>query len=415
MTLDSKNIIEAFKILAQEKKIEKENLSSIIEEIFTALLVKKYGEEHIDNFSVIINMERGDVEIYHEKLVVETVSNEILEINLVDAKKVDESLELDEICIEIVDPSIFGRRLINTAKQNLSQKIKDLEKQSIYEDFSKKIHQIYTGYVHQIQRDRIFITDENKIELILPKGEQIPSDRFRRGEQVRGVIKEVDYNARGPEVILSRADNLYLEKLFELEVPEIEDGIIEIKSISRSPGDRSKIVVFSSDRRIDAVGACVGMKGSRIQSIVRELNGEKIDIINWSDQSEILISRALSPAKPRDLYIDEDKLYALVVFEDDDINKAIGREGININLTSRITGFKIDAIKASEYDKSKSINIDSLETMTEKHKKIFIENNINTTSEYFDKEREEILSFKGIGEKTLEKIDASIKKEISNL
>ncbi len=415
MTLDSKNIIEAFKILAQEKKIEKENLSSIIEEIFTALLVKKYGEEHIDNFSVIINMERGEVEIYHEKLVVETVSNDILEINLIDAKKVDESLELDEICIEIVDPSIFGRRLINTAKQNLSQKIKDLEKQSIYEDFSKKIHQIYTGYVHQIQRDRIFITDENKIELILPKAEQIPSDRFRRGEQVRGVIKEVDYSARGPEVILSRADNLYLEKLFELEVPEIEDGIIEIKSISRSPGDRSKIVVFSSDRRIDAVGACVGMKGSRIQSIVRELNGEKIDIINWSDQSEILISRALSPAKPRDLYIDEDKLYALVVFEDEDINKAIGREGININLTSRITGFKIDAIKASEYDKSKSINIDSLETMTEKHKKIFIENNINTTSEYFDKEREEILSFKGIGEKTLEKIDASIKKEISNL
>ena len=229
------------------------------------------------------------------------------------------------------------------------------------------------------------------------------------------MIKEVDYNSRGPEVILSRSDNLYLEKLFELEVPEIEDGIIEIKNISRSAGDRSKIVVHSSDRRIDAVGACVGMKGSRIQSIVRELNGEKIDIINWSDQSEILISRSLSPAKPRDLYIDNDKLYALVVFEDEDIHKAIGRDGINIKLTSKITGFKIDAIKASDYDKSKSIDINVLKSISIKYKKLLSENNILTTSDYFNKEKDEILLLKGIGEKTFEKIDNSIKNEVSNL
>ena len=218
--MDTKKIIEAFTVLAQEKNIDKENLSSIIEEIFTALLIKKYGEEHIDNFSVIINMDKGEVEIYHEKLVVDVVNNPILEINLEDAKKIDDTLEIDEMCIEIIDPTVFGRRLINTAKQNLSQKIKDIEKQSIYDEFILKEKQIYSGYVHQIQRDRIFITDDNKIELILPKVEQIPTDRFRRGEQVRGIIKAVEYSFRGPEIILSRSSDLYLEKLFELEVPE---------------------------------------------------------------------------------------------------------------------------------------------------------------------------------------------------
>ena len=181
--MDTKKIIEAFTVLAQEKNIDKENLSSIIEEIFTALLIKKYGEEHIDNFSVIINMDKGEVEIYHEKLVVDVVNNPILEINLEDAKKIDDTLEIDEMCIEIIDPTVFGRRLINTAKQNLSQKINDIEKQSIYDEFILKEKQIYSGYVHQIQRDRIFITDDNKIELILPKEEQIPTDRFREANK----------------------------------------------------------------------------------------------------------------------------------------------------------------------------------------------------------------------------------------
>ena len=412
--MDTKLIIEAFKSLAQEKNIDKENLATIIEDIFTALLMKKYGEENIDNFSVIINMEKGEVEIYHEKMVVENVSNPILEINLENAKKIDETLELNELCIEIVDPSIFGRRLINTAKQNLSQKINDIEKQSIYDEFILKENQIYSGYVHQIQRDRIFITDENKIELILPKEEQIPTDRFRRGEQVRGIIKAVEHTFRGPEIILSRSSDLYLEKLFELEVPEIDDGIIEIRNIARSAGDRSKIVVHSSDRRIDAVGACVGMKGSRIQSIVRELNGEKIDIINWSDQPEILISRSLSPAKPRDLYIDKENLYALVVFEDEDINKAIGREGINIRLSNRVTGFRIEAIKASKYDQGKTLDINEID-IANKYKKLLTDNNINTTKEFYEAGKEHILTFKGLGEKTFEKMEEEIKEEVSRL
>ena len=411
--MDSKQIVEAFKILAKEKNIEKENLSSIIEELFTSLLMKKYGEENIDNFSVIINMDKGDVEIYHEKTVVKTVADKLTEISLSDAKKIDKTLELDELCIEVVDPSIFGRRLINTAKQHLSQKIKDIEKQSIYEKFITKSKEIYTGYVHQIQRDRIFIVDEDKIELILPKSEQIPSDRFRRGEQVRGIIKSVDYTIRGPEIILSRSDNEFLERLFELEVPEIEDGIIEVKKISRVPGDRSKIVVYSSDRRIDAVGACVGMKGSRIQSIVRELNGEKIDIINWSDQPEILISRALSPAKPIDLYIDEEKSYALAVFDDDEINRAIGKEGANIRLTKSVTEFNIDVIKKSDYLKNKAVKINDLTTLTDKHKNILIDNGLDDTKQFLDTSKEDLLKFKGLGEKTLEKINDLIIEEIS--
>ena len=411
--MDTKQIVEAFKILAKEKNIDKDNLSLIIEDLFNSLLMKKYGEENFDNFSVIINMDRGEVEIYHEKLVVSIVENDILEITLENAKKVDSTLEIDDICIEIVDPSIFGRRLINTAKQHLSQKIKDIEKKSVYDSFINRINDIYSGYVHQIQRDRIFINDEEKIELILPKNEQIPTDRYKRGEQVRGIIKAVDYTIRGPEIILSRSDDVYLEKLFELEVPEIEDGIIEIKKISRSPGDRSKIVVYSSDRRIDAVGACVGMKGSRIQSIVRELNGEKIDIISWSDQPEILISRALSPAKPIDLYIDESKSYALAVFDDEDINKAIGREGVNIRLTNDVTGYKIDAIKETDYIKSKSVKINKLTSITTKHKKLLLDNNIDSTKILFDTSREELLSFKGLGDKTVDKILESIKNELS--
>ena len=411
--MDTKQIVEAFKILAKEKNIDKDNLSSIIEELFTSLLMKKYGEENIDNFSVIINMERGEVEIYHEKLVVDNVDNDILEITLDNAKKVDTSLEIGDLCIEIVDPSIFGRRLINTAKQHLSQKIKDIEKKSVYDNFINKINEIYSGFVHQIQRDRIFINDEEKIELILPKNEQIPTDRYRRGEQVRGIIKAVEYTLRGPEIILSRSDDMYLEKLFELEVPEIEDGIIEIKKIARSPGDRSKVVVNSSDRRIDAVGACVGMKGSRIQSIVRELNGEKIDIINWSDHPEILISRALSPAKPIDLYIDTNKLYALAVFDDEDINKAIGREGVNIRLTNEVTGYKIDAIKATDYIKSKSIDINLIKSITKKHKELLLDNGIKTTKELYQLGKEKLLSFKGLGEITVDKILESVRIELS--
>ena len=411
--MDSKQIIEAFTLLSKDKNVEKTYLASIIEDIFKSMLLKKYGEENEDIFSIIVNMERGDIEIFHEKLVVDVVKDEVREISIEDAIKTDDTLITGEMYIDIINPDSFGRRLISHAKQHLSTRIKDIEKESIYNDFNNKIDSIYSGYVHQIQRDRIFVTDNNKIEIILPKTEQIYNDHFKRGDQIRGLIKSVDLKfGKSPEIIMSRTSNIFLQKLFELEVPEIEDGIIEIKNIARAPGDRSKIVVFSSDRRIDAVGACVGMKGSRIQSVVRELNGEKIDIINFSEQPALIISRALSPAKPIDLYIDENKKIAVAIFNDDELAMAIGRNGSNLKLTESVTGFTIEAKSESQHSLSKSLNINDLSNLTDKFKKLLIENNINDTTTFLKTEKDVLLSLKGLGEKTLEKITLSIKDEL---
>lgn len=411
--MDSKQIIEAFTLLSKDKNVEKTYLASIIEDIFKSMLLKKYGEENEDIFSIIVNMERGDIEIFHEKLVVDVVKDEVREISIENAIKTDDTLITGEMYIDIINPDSFGRRLISHAKQHLSTRIKDIEKESIYNDFNNKIDSIYSGYVHQIQRDRIFVTDNNKIEIILPKTEQIYNDHFKRGDQIRGLIKSVDLKfGKSPEIIMSRTSNVFLQKLFELEVPEIEDGIIEIKNIARAPGDRSKIVVFSSDRRIDAVGACVGMKGSRIQSVVRELNGEKIDIINFSEQPALIISRALSPAKPIDLYIDENKKIAVAIFNDDELAMAIGRNGSNLKLTESVTGYTIEAKSESQHSLSKSLNISELSNLTDKFKKLLIENNINDTTTFLKTEEDVLLSLKGLGEKTLEKITLSIKDEL---
>jgi len=412
--LDTKKIIEAFTNLAKEKNIDKIDLTNIIEEVFSSLLMKKYGEDFIENFSIIVNMERGEIEIYQEMTVVKTVNNEVNEISLEEVNKIDPTLKVDEMYVNVLDIGMFGRRLINTAKQYLIQKINDLEKTAIYDDFQNKINDIYTAYVHQIQRDRIFLSDENKVELLLPRSEQIPSDRYRRGEQIRGIIKSVEYTSKGPEIILSRNDNKYLERLFELEVPEIEDGIIEIKKVSRIAGDRSKVVVFSSDRRIDAVGACVGMKGSRIQAIVRELNGEKIDIINWSEQPEILISRALSPAKPINLYLDVEKPYAVAVFDDEELAKAIGANGSNIKLTNYVTGYQIDAVSKTQYLHQQEIDLKEIDGINKKHLKLLKEHKIVTTSDFFKTQTDDLLSIKSIGPKTLENITWAIKEQIVN-
>ena len=313
--MDSKIIIDSFSYVAKETGLNKEDLATIIEDIFLTLIGKKFGEDNLDRFSVIVNMSRGEIEIFHEREIVEELDNPISEILLEDARKIDDTLELGEICIDIIEPNSFGRRLINSAKQQLFQKINEIEKKSIYDDYYTKVDSIFSEFVHQIQRNRIFITDENKTEMLLPKEEQIPNDRYKRGEQVRALIKKVEFSSKGLEIILSRTSNAFLQRLFDLEVPEIEDGIIEIKRISRVPGERSKVLVYSSDRRIDPVGACVGMKGNRIQSIVRELNGEKIDIINWSEQPQILITRAIAPSKPINLLIDEERPYVVAILK----------------------------------------------------------------------------------------------------
>ena len=412
--MNSKEIIDAFTYVANEKGIDKTSLTAIIEDIFLTLISKKFGEENEEKFSVIVNMDRGEIEIFQEKLVVEKIQDENNEIILNDALKIDNTMTVGEICIDILDPSIFGRRLINTAKYQLLTKIKDVEKKSVYDEFINKVHDIYSGYVHQIQRNRIFIADENKTELILPRSGQIPNDRYRRGQQVRGLIESVEYSTKGLEIILSRTSDIFLKRLFELEVPEIDDGIIEIKSISREPGERSKVVVFSSDRRIDAVGACVGMKGNRIQSIVRELNGEKIDIINWSDKPEILISRSLAPANPINLLIDEEKPYAVAIFEDDELAIAIGSNGQNVKLASDVTGYTIDIIKKSEYETNQAIDLSSIKNLSDKIIKLLSENNIKTSKDFLIAEADTLLDIKGFGEKTYEKVKQIIQEAIAS-
>ena len=411
----NKDIIDAFKIIAKDKDIETVNLSYIIEELFVNLMHKKYGEEN-DNFSCIVNMDKGEIEIYQEKIIVDKVSDSVHEKSLEDARKIEPDLEIGDPFIEVINPDSFGRRLIFHAKQFLAQKIKNIEKESILQQFSSKVNEVIIGNVHQIQKDRIFVMHENT-EMILAKDQQMPTDRYRRGEIVRAMISGISSTSKGPEIKLSRTSNQFLERLFEIEIPEIEDGIIEIKSISRAPGDRSKIVVFSSDRRIDAVGACVGMRGSRIQSIVRELNGEKIDIINWSERPEVLISRAIAPAKPYDLYMDEEKPYAVAVFEDDELAVAIGRNGHNIKLASQVTGYTIDAVKRSDYESSnkKDITLADVSGLSEAQITNFSNNNINTVSDFLNAEDSIILDTKGVGEKSLIKIKETIENHIKSL
>ena len=410
--MDSKIIIDSFSYVAKETGLNKEDLASIIEDIFLTLIGKKFGEDNLDRFSVIVNMDRGEIEIFHEREIVEELDNPISEILLEDARKIDDTLELGEICIDIIEPNSFGRRLINSAKQQLFQKINEIEKKSIYDDYYTKVDSIFSGYVHQIQRNRIFITDENKTEMLLLKEEQIPNDRYKRGEQVRALIKKVEFSTKGLEIILSRTSNTFLQKLFELEVPEIEDGIIEIKRIARVPGERSKVLVYSSDRRIDAVGACVGMKGNRIQSIVRELNGEKIDIINWSEQPEILITRAIAPSKPINLLIDEERPYVVAIFEDEELPLAIGRNGQNIKLTSEVTGYKIDVLSKSDYLQDQEIDLNTLESLSDKIVKTLADNNIKSSKDFLKSSDDDLNNIKGLGPKTIEKIKLSIEEAL---
>jgi len=349
--LINRELIEIFSELARNNNVDRSELGTIIEQLFLYIIEKQY--DNSSNCSVIVNVDKGEIEIYAEKTIVKTIDDPISEITLDDVHKLEPDitdLDIGDQFVEVIDPRIFGRRMITHAKNFFSQRLKDVERQRIYEDYEKRVGEIVIGTVHQNLRDAIFINIE-RAELKLPKSEQIPSEYFRRGDTIRSVIQSVEIKTKGPEIIVSRSDNHFLYKLFEMEVPEIEEGLVEIRSVARYPGERAKIIVCSHDKRVDAVGACVGMRGSRIQAVVRELNNEKVDIIPYSQRSEILISRALAPAKPIDLYIDDDRKYCVAIFNDDDLDAAIGRGGMNINLASRIVDYRIDAFGKTEYEK----------------------------------------------------------------
>ncbi len=412
----NRELIEVFSEIAREKNVERSELATILEELFLYIIEREYGDS--SNCSCIVNLDKGEIEIYAEKTIVEEVDDYKVEITLDEAIEKEpeaaEGLVVGDIFVEVIDLTLFGRRIINTAKHFFAQKLRDVERNYIYEDYANRIGEIVIGIVHQVQRDNVFINID-QAELRLPKNEQIQSERYRRGDTVRSVIKSVEITSKGPDIVVSRSDNYFLNKLFEMEVPEIEDGIIDITSIARQPGERAKIIVQSNDRRIDPVGACVGMRGSRIQAVVRELNNEKIDIVNYSEQPEILISRALSPAKPVNLYIDEDKEYCIAIFEDENLDSAIGRSGMNINLASRLTGYRIDAYGVNQYKRlqdDQNTLLTEVDGITKKIGKSLQDASIKTVLDLMDADEESLLEITGIATSTVEQIYSSVQKFI---
>ena len=411
----NRELIDVFSEIAREKNVERSELASILEELFLYVIEKEYGDS--SNCSCIVNLDKGEIEIYAEKTIVKEIDDYKVEITLDEAIKKEpeaEDLELGDVFVEVIDPRVFGRRLITTAKQFFAQRLRDVERNYIYEDYANRIGEIIIGVVHQVQRNGVFINIE-QAELRMPKNEQINLERYRRGDSIRAVIKSVEVTSKGPDIIVSRSDNHFLYKLFELEVPEIEDGIIDITSIARYPGERAKIIVKSNDRRIDPVGACVGMRGSRIQAIVRELNNEKIDIVNHSDQAEILLTRALSPAKPTQLLIDDDKKYCVALFDDEEIDSAIGRNGMNINLASKITEYKIDAYGVSNYERIKEDHRTSLENVEGANPttvRKLRDAGISVVSDLLDSDMNELLSIDKIDEDSLDEIYDCVQKFI---
>lgn len=398
-------IMESITQIARDKKIDKESLREMLENIFITMVEKKFGVS--ENFDVIVNIDKGDIEIFQEREVVETVEDPVTQISLKDALEEDEDAEIGEEIVSVFDPIKFGRRLIISAKQNLNQRIRDFEKENLLEEYKDRVGEIIIGDIHQIHKRGMYI-NVDKTEVLLPREEQIYNERLRRGNTIRCLIKEVRNEGRGPEIIVSRADKEFLVRLFELEVPEIYDGIVNIKIVEREAGDRSKIAVESIDRRIDPVGACVGMKGVRIQAIVRELNNEKIDILNYSSEPEIFVMRALTPAKPVKVILNKEERMAVAVIPDDQMAIAIGRGGQNLRLASRISGYQIEPIKESEYN-SESVKavLPSLEELTglgDSTRKKLLAANVRDVRDILDLKPEGLKSISGIGPKTVEKI-----------
>jgi transcription termination/antitermination protein NusA len=341
------DIVDSFSQMVKEKKIDRDLLESIIKEVFGMMIKKKYGQNA--NYDVIVNMDKGDIEMYLSKSVVEEVADPETEISVEEAnERSGEELEAGDDYVEVLDYVTFGRRHIVNLKQNLNQKIREIEKEIIYNDYKDLVGEIIVGEIYQIKPQSILLI-HNGHEINFPKGEQIPRERYKKGESIRVYVKEVSKKSSGPpSIIVSRAADDFLKKLFELEIPEIYDGVIEIKGIARDPGERAKVAVYSYDDRIDAVGACVGMKGIRIHSIVRELANENIDVINYSDDIGLYIARALAPAKLKDIYLDKANKIAKIVADEDQISLIIGKNGQNIKLASKLTAYEIDVERKSD-------------------------------------------------------------------
>ncbi len=348
--MENLNLIDTFSEFKELKSIDRATMMKVLEDVFRSMLMKMYGTD--ENFDIIINIDKGDFEIWRNREVVEDgdVEDPNLQISLSEAQKIDEDYVVGEDVTDEVKLIDFGRRAILALRQNLTAKIMELEKGNLYDNYKDRIGEIVTGEVYQVWKREILVLDDEGNELILPKSEQIPSDYFRKGDTIRAVVIRVEMKNNNPLIILSRTSPIFLERLFELEVPEIFDGLITIKKIVRVPGERAKVAVESYDERIDPVGACVGMKGSRIHGIVRELKNENIDVINYTNNVQLYIQRALSPAKITDIKIDEESGRAEVYLKPNEVSLAIGKGGLNIKLAGQLTGYEIDVYRESEED-----------------------------------------------------------------
>jgi len=356
--MENVNLIDTFSEFKELKNIDRPTMMSVLEDVFRGLLVKKYGTA--DNFDIIVNIDKGDFEIWRNREVVEDkdFTDPNTQIPLSEAKKIDQDYESGEEVSDEVKFLDFGRRAILALRQNLVARILDLEKNNIYLKYKDRIGDIVTGEVYQVWKRETLVLDDDGNELILPKGEQIPSDHYRKGDTIRAVVIRVEMKNNTPSIILSRTSPVFLERLFELEVPEIFDGLITIKKIVRIPGERAKVAVESYDERVDPVGACVGMKGSRIHGIVRELRNENIDVINYTSNIQLFITRALNPAKISSIKLYEAEKKAEIFLKPSEVSLAIGKGGLNIKLAGQLTGYEIEVYREPDNEDEEDVSLD---------------------------------------------------------
>ncbi len=409
----NRDIVDSFTEMVRDKGMDKDVLAGILEDIFVILVKKKFGEDA--QCEVVVNMDRGDIQIFLEREIVDEVTDPGTQISIdeINAKGNEDELEVGEDFVEEIKIASLGRRLVLLAKQSLNQKIREIEKDIMYNEYKELVGEIVVGDIYQLRKNDILV-NHNKNELLLPRNEQIPFERYKKGETIRAIVKEVNKTSSGPVIIISRSDNNFLRRLFEIEIPEIFDEIITIKAMAREPGERAKVAVESQDTRIDAVGACVGMKGVRIHAIVRELNNENIDIINYTDDNELFIQRALAPAKLNNIEIDEAEKKVVVSADSDQVSKIVGRNGVNIRLAIKLTGYEIEILREEkpfeEYEEDIEL-IDIKEELGEEVYNILINNRYDTGLEVLIAGEEKLLEIEEFGKEKVNEIMEIIKSQ----
>ncbi|HEX7414866.1 MAG TPA: transcription termination factor NusA [Bacteroidia bacterium] len=413
------NLIESFSEFKDIKNIDRATLMSIIDDVFRNMIIKKYGTDK--NFDIIVNPDKGDVEMYKNRTIVDDeFADDSFDydankhISLTEAKKIDDSFEIGEEVTEPVKMEEFGRRSVLSLRQNLVQKVLELEKNEIYNKYKERVGEVVTAEVYQVWKKEIMMVDDEGNELILPRTEQIPTDFFKKGDTVKAVVLKVDMKNTTPIILVSRTSSVFLERLFEMEVPEIADGLITIKKIVREPGERAKVAVESYDERIDPVGACVGMKGSRIHGIVRELKNENIDVINFTSNPQLLIQRALSPAKITNITLDDENMRAQVYLKPDQISLAIGKGGFNIKLAGKLTGYELDVYRDAEEEVVQEEDVD-LEEFSDEIEAAVIEElkliGCDTAKDVLKLTDEELVRRTKINEDTIKELRAILASE----